>query len=109
MAKELPYFLSGFYLHGSIALNAFNAQLSDIDFIAFMSRQCTANDIESLQKIHQSIAAQYPLWRLEGSYLQGNDLVSCQSSCDRKVFGYKAFFSEINAGSGTDLFPSFHA
>jgi hypothetical protein len=26
------------------------------------------------QKIHQTIAAQYPLWRLEGSYLQWNDI-----------------------------------
>jgi hypothetical protein len=47
MAKELPSFLTGFYLHGSITLDAFSAQLSDIDFTAFISRQCTANDFES--------------------------------------------------------------
>lgn len=83
MTKELPGLLSGFYLHGSIALNAFNPKLSDIDFIAFINWQCTTNDFGALQKIHQTIAAKYPLWRLEGSYLQWDDIGQLEETAGR--------------------------
>ena len=33
MDAELPGFLAAFYLHGSIALGAFNERFGDIDFI----------------------------------------------------------------------------
>ena len=42
--KALPGFISALYLHGSIALDAFQETLSDIDFIAVISRPCTASD-----------------------------------------------------------------
>jgi hypothetical protein len=72
--KELPGFVTGLYLHGSIALDAFNEDHSDIDFIAFISRQTTDDDFERLTEIHQEIAARYPRWALEGSYLQWDNL-----------------------------------
>lgn len=70
LATELPGYVTGFYLHGSIALDAFNEHFSDIDFIALISRQSTEKDLAALQKIHQEIASRYPRWALEGSYLQ---------------------------------------
>jgi hypothetical protein len=70
----LPGFLTGFYLHGSLALGAFNPRFSDIDFITIASRPCTPSDITCLRTIHQTIAHTYPQWPLEGSYLQWRDL-----------------------------------
>jgi hypothetical protein len=72
--KELPGFVTGLYLHGSIALDAFNEDLSDVDFIAFIHRLTTDDDFEKLTKIHQEIASRYPRWALEGSYLQWDNL-----------------------------------
>ena len=72
--ESLPTFLKGFYIHGSIALNAFNERLSDIDFIATISHNCTAGDLNYLAKVHRTIARNYPQWNLEGSYLHEGDL-----------------------------------
>lgn len=72
--KELPGFLTAFYLHGSIALDAFQESLSDIDFIAVISRTCTTSDLECLASIHRTLESKYPRWPLSGSYLQASDL-----------------------------------
>lgn len=74
LATELPGYVTGFYLHGSIALNAFNEHLSDIDFIAFISRLSSERDLKALRTIHKQIAAKYPAWALEGSYLRWESL-----------------------------------
>jgi hypothetical protein len=71
---EVPGLVTGLYLHGSIALDAFDETQSDIDFLAFLSRRATAADVKSLRSIHQAIASPYPRWLLEGSYLQWGDL-----------------------------------
>jgi hypothetical protein len=71
---SLPDFLSGFYLHGSLALGAFNPRFSDIDFVSIVSRSCTPSDINALRSIHETLAQRYPRWPLEGSYLQWEDL-----------------------------------
>ena len=70
----LPGLLAGVYLHGSLALGAFDSKLSDIDFITITSRRCTAADIDSLRAIHKTLLQRYPQAQLEGSYLQWHDL-----------------------------------
>jgi len=72
--EALPSLLDGVYLHGSLALNAFNPGLSDIDFISITSRRCTAADIDSLRAIHHTLAQRYPQTQLEGCYLLAQDL-----------------------------------
>ena len=67
--KTLPDFVTAFYLHGSIALGAFNSRYSDIDFISVISRRANADDLEGLRAIHRIIAAKYPRWQFNGSYL----------------------------------------
>lgn len=74
METVLPGFMTAFYLHGSIALGAFNERHSDIDFITLIGRTVTETDIECLKEIHRKLASQYPRWPLEGSYLQWGDL-----------------------------------
>jgi hypothetical protein len=74
ITATLPDFLTGFYLHGSLALGAFNLHFSDIDFVAIASRRCTPSDVSQLRVIHETLAQRYPQWPLEGSYLQWDDL-----------------------------------
>jgi len=62
------------YLHGSVALEAFDPHFSDVDFLAFMSRRCTMSDLNSLTEIHQIVLAEYPRPTLEGGYLQWEDI-----------------------------------
>jgi hypothetical protein len=71
---ELPGLLAAVYLHGSIALGAFNPRLSDIDFIAVLARRVTEREVEALRRVHAGIASRYPQWQMEGSYLQWADL-----------------------------------
>ena len=72
--EALPGLLAGMYLHGSLALGAFDPRLSDIDFISIISRRCSATDIDSLRAIHDTLRQRYPQAHLEGSYLQRGDL-----------------------------------
>lgn len=72
--QTLPGFMEGLYLHGSIALGAFNQRFSDIDFITVGSRRCTDDDVEQLRVVHKKIASAYPQWELNGSYFQWSDL-----------------------------------
>lgn len=69
--QALPGLVIGFYIHGGIALDAFNPHFSDVDFIAVISRRCTPQDVARLSEIHNALKAKYPL---EGSYLQPEDL-----------------------------------
>lgn len=71
---SLPDLITGFYLHGSLALNAFNPGLSDVDFIAVVSRRLTESDLACLTRIHDTLADKYPNAPLQGSYLQVTDL-----------------------------------
>jgi hypothetical protein len=72
--EALPDLLVGVYLHGSLALGAFDLGLSDIDFISITSRRCTAADIDTLRAIHQRLTQRYPDIPLEGSYLLWRDV-----------------------------------
>lgn len=74
LSEKLPDLTEAIYLHGSIALGAFNARLSDIDFITVLHHCPTADEIRCLQTIHQTLTTQYSPWRLDGSYLQWHDL-----------------------------------
>ena len=72
--RELPGLLVGFYLHGSIALGAFNPRSSDIDAVAVIRRRCTAADLATLKQIHDTVQERYPRPFLEVIYLQASDL-----------------------------------
>jgi hypothetical protein len=66
--------VAGWYLHGSIALGAFDPAQSDIDFVAVLNRPCTVEELRALATIHQTFAETYPQWQMEGSYLQFSDV-----------------------------------
>jgi hypothetical protein len=70
----LPGLLTGVYLHGSLALQAYTPGLSDIDFISITSRRCTGADIDSLRALHHTLVQRYPQVQLEGCYLLAQDV-----------------------------------
>ncbi len=78
--RELPNFVEAVYLHGSIALDAFDERQSDIDTITVISRLASEGDVQKLGQIHETIASQYPRWLLEVSYLQAADLGQPESA-----------------------------
>ena len=71
---QWPDLLSGFFLHGSIALGAFQADMSDIDFVAVVKRPLSEAEIACLKQIHQELIINYDKWQMEGSYLLAEDL-----------------------------------
>jgi hypothetical protein len=70
----LPGLLTGVYVHGSLALNAYTPGFSDIDFISITSRRCTANDIDALRALHHTLVQRYSHAQLEGCYLLAQDV-----------------------------------
>ncbi len=74
MEQLLPGLMTGFYLHGSIALEAFNPRWSDLDFITVVSRKPGPREMDCLRLIHQAIRVTCPRWELEGIYLESGDL-----------------------------------
>lgn len=72
VAQRLPGLMTACYLHGSVALSAFDPALSDVDFITIVSRRCTPDDLAQLAAVHAALEKQYP--PLQGSYLQADDL-----------------------------------
>jgi hypothetical protein len=74
LEQQLPGFAEGVYIHGSIALDAFDEQHSDIDMLVVITRHASEDDIQKLKAIHESIASQYPRWLLEANYIQVADL-----------------------------------
>ncbi len=74
LSERVPDLADACYLHGSIALNAFNDRLSDIDFITVLRHRPTADELTRLRSIHQNLAIKYPRWKMDGSYLQWQDL-----------------------------------
>jgi hypothetical protein len=77
VGERLPGLLEGLYLHGSLALDAFEPRMSDIDVLAVLSGPCGAQDLAALAGLHAELARAYPEWPLESSYVQPADLRSC--------------------------------
>jgi len=90
--RDLPGLIVGLYLHGSIALGAFNERSSDIDALAVISRRCTPGDIDVLTRIHQAIQAQYPRPFLEVIYLQPSDLGQSEEQIEPFPYAHDGAF-----------------
>lgn len=74
MNIRLPNWIDTFYIVGSIALDEFNEQFSDVDFIAVPKQKVTPKEIEELSRIHDFIEGNNPKRKMSGSYIQRCDL-----------------------------------
>jgi predicted nucleotidyltransferase len=64
LAELLGDELVGVYLHGSLALGAFNPERSDVDFLVATEGDLSAEQVEALAALHLRLGE-----RLDGSYL----------------------------------------
>ncbi len=74
MQERLPGLLEAFYLHGSLALEAYNPRFSDLDFIAITSHRLSEHEFELLAQVHREIKAKFPRPEWDGCYLGWQDL-----------------------------------
>lgn len=72
--EHLPETIEGLYLHGSIALDAYVDDSSDIDFITLTNRRLTEEDLEALSFIHTTIANKFKKPEMDGVYAFHEDL-----------------------------------
>lgn len=71
---RLPNRLEGFYLHGSIALNAFIEGSSDIDFIAIVNQSLAESEVQIVATIHQELKEKYSNVEMDGYFLLWDDI-----------------------------------
>ncbi|MFP7486388.1 DUF4111 domain-containing protein [Priestia filamentosa] len=62
----------GIYLYGSISLNGFDAEKSDIDFIVVLSRDLTQEESNNLKFIHKELSLNSLGKRMDGIYIPMN-------------------------------------
>lgn len=67
--ETFPNMLEGFYLHGSIALDAYCQGMSDIDFMAIVNRPFTEEELMVLTNIHLALHNQSKTIVMDGSYI----------------------------------------
>ena len=82
----IPNTLEGLYIHGSIALNAFEAKRSDIDFISVTNRHLSADEADLLSKIHSDIARKYKTPEMDGVYMIWEDIGKMKDDNQSYVF-----------------------
>ena len=92
---RLPEHVMGFYLHGSIALGAYEHGFSDIDFIAVLNQRASETDCQVLEAIHKEVAEKYEKPNLEGSYFQLEDLGRFQPDVQPSPFYYEDRFCNV--------------
>jgi hypothetical protein len=83
--KHLPETIEGVYIHGSIALDAYVDESSDIDFITLTKRRLTEEDSEVLNYIHTIIANTYTKPDMDGVYVIQEDMGKLYNSADTNL------------------------
>ncbi|WP_200411170.1 aminoglycoside adenylyltransferase domain-containing protein [Virgibacillus salexigens] len=72
--ERLPNQLEGLYLHGSIVLDAYTYDSSDIDFVVITKNRLTEKEIQILTDIHKVIACKFVKPDLDGLFIVWEDL-----------------------------------
>lgn len=70
----------GFYILGSIALDGFHEDFSDIDFVAVLTHRASREEFEKLRNIHRRAEKKLPRPRLSGGYFLVKDLGQLQGN-----------------------------
>lgn len=98
---RLPNTLEGFYLQGSIALDAYVEDSSDIDFIAIINRRLSEGEAEILAEIHRAIASTYSKPEMDGVYMTWADIGKLEADDNNYPYynggqlSYGAYFNAI--------------
>ncbi|WP_167578613.1 aminoglycoside adenylyltransferase domain-containing protein [Jeotgalibacillus proteolyticus] len=69
----LPQKAVGMYIYGSVALEAFNSNKSDLDFVVFLQEELDKKELRALKELHRQLVKTSPYGeKLDGMYLQEN-------------------------------------
>ncbi|GKV54080.1 hypothetical protein NCCP2222_00270 [Sporosarcina sp. NCCP-2222] len=71
--EKLPETLDGLYIHGSIALDAYQEGSSDIDFMAVVNKPLGEEEVQAISRIHQELKRQQTI-EMDGSYILNNEV-----------------------------------
>lgn len=73
--------LVGLYLHGSLVIGDFEANISDIDLVAALSSEINDQEFEKLRKMHDEFVSEHKEWydRIEVCYITVNALKAVRS------------------------------
>jgi predicted nucleotidyltransferase len=77
--KYIPSTLEEIYIHGSIALGAYEHKSSDIDLLTVMNRRLTEEDTEALHSIHTILVQTYEKPELDCVYISWEQLSKISS------------------------------
>lgn len=72
--ERLPGLVEGVYLHGSIALDAFNPRLSDVDLVTVVRHRLAEPEVEQLRWVRRAVRQEYPQPKLDGVDVPWEDL-----------------------------------
>ncbi|KPL60166.1 MULTISPECIES: aminoglycoside adenylyltransferase domain-containing protein [Bacillaceae] len=102
----LPETLEGLYVHGSIALEAYVNDSSDIDFITVTKRRLSKEDSSALYRIHKTLQQKFQKPDMDGVYIVKDDIGKMDSSC-KDENEMHAYFNngELNFGEYFNFNP----
>ncbi|CAM3808291.1 aminoglycoside adenylyltransferase domain-containing protein [Mesobacillus thioparans] len=104
--EHFPGTMKRLYVHGSIALNAYVEDSSDIDFITLTNRRLTEKDLDALTFIHRKIANKYEKPELDGVYALREDLGKLYDGSDKNDYKYPYYNNgEISFGDYFNFNP----
>ncbi|GLX71537.1 aminoglycoside adenylyltransferase domain-containing protein [Paenibacillus glycanilyticus] len=69
MSRDLPGLIEDCCLFGSVSLDAFQAGLSDLDFLVVTSRKLKAQEVQTLEQIHRELENSFSRMSLDGRYV----------------------------------------
>lgn len=83
--EHLPGTIKGLNIHGSIALDAYLDDSSDIDFITLTNRRLTEADSKALSYIHRKIENKYKKPEMDGVYALREDIGKIFNKRDENI------------------------
>jgi len=79
--EQLPGFVEGLYLHGSLGFGEWYDGRSDVDFVAVASRRPDEGEMRSLQALHEQLGEMFPRPSFDGFHCTWADLARSPYHC----------------------------
>src|SRR6266540_2131841 len=89
---EAPGLIEGLYLVGSIALDDFRPNTSDIDYVAVTARRPDTAGLTALRRVHARLRTRWPTPLFDGLYVTWEQLAGEPSFAGRGPYSYEGRF-----------------
>lgn len=97
---ELGDLVHGIYIYGSVALGHFNSEKSDIDFMTFLKRDISEDELKTIKGIHEKLNTSSPYAdRLEGEYINVSDIQNRNFSKEYPYFAFGKYHGVVGIKS----------